>query len=70
MTPAQERVLRAIADLEQELGYAPSVREIGERAGYRSTATVHWHLERLLAAGAIRRATAKQGYTMERGRAS
>jgi repressor LexA len=63
MTPAQQRVYEAIHELEQELGYAPSTREIGERAGYASTSTVHHHLERLLREGWIRRATAKQGYT-------
>lgn len=67
LTPGQRRVYQAIAELEQELGYAPTVREIGERAGLRSTSTVHGHLKRLLQAGLIRRASRTVGYTTVRG---
>ncbi|PKM66351.1 MAG: transcriptional repressor LexA [Firmicutes bacterium HGW-Firmicutes-2] len=36
-------------------GYPPSVREIGEAVGLKSTSTVHGHLERLEKKGIIRR---------------
>lgn len=44
--------------LKQEIldrGYPPSVREIGEAVGLKSTSTVHGHLERLEKKGYIRR---------------
>ncbi|PKM55948.1 MAG: transcriptional repressor LexA [Firmicutes bacterium HGW-Firmicutes-3] len=44
--------------LKQEIlskGYPPSVREIGEAVGLKSTSTVHGHLERLEKKGIIRR---------------
>ena len=63
LTPAQRRVYQAIAELEQELGYAPTLRQVADRAGLRSTATVHAHLKRLLQAGLIRRASRTVGYT-------
>jgi len=69
LTPAQRRLYQAIAELEQELGYAPTLRQIAERAGLRSTSTVHAHLQRLLQAGLIRRASRTVGYTT-RGQAS
>lgn len=67
LTPAQRRVYQAIAELEQELGYAPTLRQVADRAGLRSTATVHAHLQRLLQAGLIRRASRTVGYTTVRG---
>ena len=39
----------------KERGYAPSVREIGEAVGLRSTSTVHGHLTRLEKKGLLRR---------------
>ena len=66
MTPAQERVYRAIAELERKLGYAPTVRQVAERAGLASTSTTHAHLMHLLAAGHIRRASRTVGYTAVR----
>ena len=67
LTPAQRRVYQAIAELETELGYAPTLRQIAERAGLRSTSTVHAHLQRLLQAGVIRRASRTVGYTTVKG---
>ena len=46
---------RILAYIEQEIktrGYAPSVREIGEAVGLKSTSTVHGHLIRLEKKGA------------------
>jgi len=55
-------VYEAIRELEDELGYGPSTREIAARAGLHSTATVHMHLMALLEAGLIRRASRRSGY--------
>ena len=43
----QERILAYIESVIRTRGYAPSVREIGEAVGLRSTSTVHGHLTRL-----------------------
>lgn len=48
-----ERILVYIKRFTTEKGYPPSVRQIGEGVGLRSTATVHGHLERLKHAGRI-----------------
>jgi len=70
LTPSQRRVYQAIAELEAELGYAPTLRQIAERAGLRSTSTVHAHLQRLLRAGLIRRVSRTVGYSTVRGQTS
>ena len=49
---------RILAFIEQEIaqkGYPPSVREIGDAVGLKSTSTVHGHLRRLEARGMLRR---------------
>ncbi|MGE5380223.1 MAG: transcriptional repressor LexA [Methylocystaceae bacterium] len=55
--------LQSIFDfIRQEVsrkGYPPSVREIGEAVGLRSTSTVHSHLNRLEELGYIRRDPSK-----------
>lgn len=51
----QERILMYIQTVIKERGYAPSVREIGEAVGLRSTSTVHGHLTRLEKKGLLRR---------------
>ena len=51
----QEKIL---AYIQQEIhirGYAPSVREIGEAVGLKSTSTVHGHLQRLEKKGLLHR---------------
>lgn len=44
----------------QEEGYPPTVREICNAVGLKSTATVHTHLEKLESKGLIQRNSAKQ----------
>jgi repressor LexA len=44
-----------IRESVRERGYPPSVREIGETVGLRSSSTVHGHLRRLEEKGYIRR---------------
>lgn len=56
--PRGDMQARILAYIEQEIktrGYAPSVREIGEAVGLKSTSTVHGHLTRLEKKGLLRR---------------
>ena len=49
---------KILAYIEEEIrvrGYAPSVREIGEAVGLKSTSTVHGHLQRLEKKGLLHR---------------
>ena len=55
LRPRQRQILELIKEAVATRGYPPSVREIGERVGLRSPATVHSHLTALEAAGHIRR---------------
>lgn len=51
----QQRILDYLKAEIMAKGYPPSVREIGEAVGLKSTSTVHGHLERLEKKGIIRR---------------
>ena len=51
----QDRILSYIQEVIKERGYAPSVREIGEAVGLKSTSTVHGHLTRLEKKGLLHR---------------
>ena len=51
----EEKILACIQSVIRERGYAPSVREIGEAVGLRSTSTVHGHLTRLEKKGLLHR---------------
>lgn len=46
-------ILAFVNEFVQENGYAPSVREIGEAVGLRSTASVSYHLQQLQAKGLL-----------------
>ena len=59
LRPRQRQILDLIKEAVVTRGYPPSVREIGQRIGLRSPATVHSHLTALEAAGHIRRDPAK-----------
>ncbi|HHY17261.1 MAG TPA: MarR family transcriptional regulator, partial [Firmicutes bacterium] len=59
LTFQQARVLEAIRQYIRETGYPPSVRELGERLGLKSTATVHSHLRTLERKGYLRRTAQK-----------
>jgi len=54
-----EQILRFVNQFIQENGYSPSVREIGEGVGLRSTASVSYHLQALQSKGLLRPAGAK-----------
>ncbi len=55
LTPRQKQILEFIAAQVDGKGYPPSVREIGQAAGLRSSSTVHGYLARLEEQGYIRR---------------
>jgi repressor LexA len=54
VTATRARVLAAIAALTAELGYAPSLREIGARVGLNLSTTAY-HVGELAEAGVIKR---------------
>ena len=45
ISDSQEMVLNFIKQMVTEKGYPPSVREICQGVGIKSTSTVHGHLE-------------------------
>ena len=55
----QQKIYDYIAACIQEQGYPPSVREIGEAVGLRSSSTVHFHLKHLAEAGYIEKGAGK-----------
>ncbi len=59
LTPRQRDVLDCIVHHQNEHGYPPSVREIGEAIGLKSPATVKAHLDNLKDAGYLKRDPAK-----------
>lgn len=48
-----EEIVNFVNQFVQEYGYSPSVREIGEAVGLRSTASVSYHLQALQAKGIL-----------------
>lgn len=55
LTERESQVLNAIVDYIKQNGYGPSVREIGEIVGFKSTSTVHVYLKKLQEKGFIER---------------
>jgi SOS regulatory protein LexA len=55
----QQRILDFIKNEVQKRGYPPSVREIGDAVGLKSTSTVHGHLVRLEKKGLLHRDSMK-----------
>lgn len=55
LSPRQQQILDFIRQEVERKGYPPSVREIGQAVGLKSSATVHGHLNRLEAKGLLRR---------------
>ena len=53
--PRQQEILDYINKEIKEKGYPPSIREIGQAIGLRSSSTVHAHLEKLQSLGYLRR---------------
>ena len=59
LSQKQFEILEYMKKAVREKGYPPSVREICDAVGLKSTSTVHGHLERLERKGYIRREPAK-----------
>ena len=59
LSQKQSQILEYMKQEVKEKGYPPSVREICEAVGLKSTSTVHGHLERLERKGYIRRDPSK-----------
>ena len=59
LTPRQRQILDCIVEHQNERGYPPSVREIGEAVGLKSPATVKSHLDNLKDAGYLVRDPSK-----------
>lgn len=55
LTSRQATILKYIQQVIDDRGYPPSVREIGEAVGLKSSSTVHSHLVNLEKKGYIRR---------------
>lgn len=52
-TTKRDEILAFLSDFSEEHGYAPSVREIMQAVGLKSTASVHYHLDALNKSGRI-----------------
>ena len=59
LTTRQREILDCIVEHQNERGYPPSVREIGEAVGLKSPATVKAHLDNLKDAGYLVRDPSK-----------
>ena len=55
LSEKQQQILDYMKNEVKEKGYPPSVREICDAVGLKSTSTVHGHLARLEKKGYIRR---------------
>ncbi len=62
MLPAEKRILDIIRDHVAEHGYAPTLREIAEQAGYRARSQVHGYVSSLIEQGhLVREPRARRG---------
>ena len=64
LTTVQERILGCIADSQERLGYAPTIREIGDAVGLSSSSSVSHQLAQLEKHGYLRR-NSNQARTIE-----
>lgn len=49
----RDRILDSIIGYVKEHGYSPSVREIGEMVGLKSTSSVQTHLKKMMDSGML-----------------
>ena len=49
----RKEMLQAIEDCIKEHQYPPTIREIGDMIGLKSTSSVHYHLQKLIDEGRI-----------------
>lgn len=52
-TPKEKEILKAIIHYIEEYQYPPSIRDIGDIVGLKSTSSVHQHLENMNKKGLI-----------------
>jgi repressor LexA len=55
LSERQRRILQVLEDHQNNIGYPPSIREIGEKAGISSTSVVNYYLDQLKEMGYIGR---------------
>ncbi len=53
MTKTEERIIEFIYSWSAKFGYPPTMREIGKGVGFSSSATVYYHIQRLVAKGLV-----------------
>ena len=53
LTPKQQRIYDFIRTFTRQMGYPPTVREIGQHVGVRSPSTVKYQLDHLRQAGLL-----------------
>ncbi|WPX08144.1 winged helix-turn-helix transcriptional regulator [Caldicellulosiruptor danielii] len=59
LTERQQQILNAITNYIKEKGYPPTIRELAEMVGIKSSSTLHGHLLRLEKKGYITREKGK-----------
>jgi repressor LexA len=47
-------IVACIAEYTAEHGFSPTIRELQELLGYRSTSSIHFHIRKLSDAGILR----------------
>lgn len=55
LTGRQKQVLGCIIDYQREHGFSPSIRDLCEMTGLRSSSSIHFHLKALEEKGYIER---------------
>jgi SOS-response transcriptional repressor LexA len=53
LTETQERILKAVSELNEERGYPATYREVQERSGVASTESVYTHIRFLKEQGLV-----------------
>ena len=66
LSAKQKQILEYMKQEVREKGYPPSVREICEAVGLKSTSTVHGHLSRLEKKGLIQRLSVEEDARLKR----
>lgn len=59
LTRRQREVLAALHRIHQRLGYAPTLRELGDEVGLASASSVHAHLTSLERLGLVERSAGR-----------
>jgi repressor LexA len=57
LTPAQKKILDYLRDYIRSVGFAPTIREMGDNLGFKSPRAVAYHVEQLQKKGFIKKTT-------------